>query len=479
MSIAELVVKGIRWNTVGVAVSNAIQLVQVVVLGRFLLPAEFGIISALTIVSLYAGTVSSGGFSNAVIQESDLDSAQVSTLFWINLTIGFGLALLLVLASGGLATFFGIASAKYFYALALVFLFSGVAQLFSAVLQRQMMFRLLVVIEIITALFSFGLLVALLMFGYGVWAYVAGLTLRAVLNCCLKYLAMSREWSIGLQFDYGGSKKLVRFGLYQLGERLLDRFSLTVDRLVVASLLGPAALGQYHLALSLVRRPVRLVYASLGRVAYPAFAKANHEGRRLERLYSSLTKGVLLGLCPVLLFIAFGGKQLFSVLLGENWETAGNAAVILAIIALVKGVGNLGGSVILSKGRADVAFIWKVIWVILLTGVSWVGLAVNGLFGLLYGLLLLNVVAVVPWHWLVRWIGDISYVVFLKTLLPIGIATVLCSALLRLIPSFMPSGTSDTVVLAIFALTVAATFSATLWLMDRKDVQSFLQLVTR
>src|SRR5713101_3940429 len=68
-----------------------VNMAAMVVLARLLTPADYGLMSMVGVVTGFVGIFKDMGLSAATVQREKITAAQISTLFWINVTIGVGL----------------------------------------------------------------------------------------------------------------------------------------------------------------------------------------------------------------------------------------------------------------------------------------------------------------------------------------------------------------------------------------------------
>jgi PST family polysaccharide transporter len=71
------------------------------VLARLLTPKDYGVVAMVGVITGFVGVFRDGGLSTATVQRADITEAQISTLFWMNVTLGTGTALLLALLNKG------------------------------------------------------------------------------------------------------------------------------------------------------------------------------------------------------------------------------------------------------------------------------------------------------------------------------------------------------------------------------------------
>ena len=144
---------------------------SMVVMARLLVPEEFGIVGMVTAVTGILGMFIDLGLSSVTIQRSDITEEQISTLFWINMAVGATLGILSFAIAPVLVSFYR--EPRLFWvtaALGVGFVFNGASQQHNALLQRQMRFVALSVIEILTLLASIAVGIAMALGGFGYWA---------------------------------------------------------------------------------------------------------------------------------------------------------------------------------------------------------------------------------------------------------------------------------------------------------------------
>ena len=90
----------------------AIQSIATVVLARLLTPADFGLVAMVTAITGLGQAFADLGLSEATIQSEVVTQTQVSTLFWVNVGIGFVLMLLTAGSAPALAWFLRRAAAQ-------------------------------------------------------------------------------------------------------------------------------------------------------------------------------------------------------------------------------------------------------------------------------------------------------------------------------------------------------------------------------
>jgi PST family polysaccharide transporter len=125
-----------------------LRLGSLMVLARLLAPKDFGLVGMVTAFTGVLSLFRDFGLSAAAVQRDNVTQEQVSTLFWINMLVGGILAVLALAMAPAIAAFYheprliGVTAV-----VAAGFLFNAAGVQHSALLQRQMRFTALAVIN--------------------------------------------------------------------------------------------------------------------------------------------------------------------------------------------------------------------------------------------------------------------------------------------------------------------------------------------
>ncbi len=147
---------------------------SLMVLARLLGPKDFGLVGMVTAFTGVLELFRDFGLSSAAVQRTTVTDEQISTLFWINISVGALLGLLAAAVAPAIAAFYheprlvGVTSV-----LAAGFLFNAAGVQHSALLQRQMRFTALAVISVVSLMVGTAIAISGAKAGYGYWALVA------------------------------------------------------------------------------------------------------------------------------------------------------------------------------------------------------------------------------------------------------------------------------------------------------------------
>ncbi len=394
---------GVKWTTVSTIIVTVLQLLQLSILTRFLAPTDFGLMAIVMVVTGFSQAFLDMGISNAIIYKQTITSEQLSTLYWLNVVMGCILFALISAASPLVSLFYKEPElTKLIILVGLTFLIQPFGQQFMVLWQKEMRFAEMSKIDIVSKLLSLVVSVFSAYFGSGVYALVYG-TLAAAMSQTILFVAMGlKEHRPQLLFRWGEIRDFVGFGAYQMGERTVNYFNLQIDVIIIGKLLGTEALGVYNIAKQLIMRPSQIVNPIITKVTFPAMAKVQNDMATLKRVYLQTINYLSSVNFPVYAMMIVLTPEIVFFLFGAKWMAAVPIVQVLSMYGAVRSTGNPIGSLLLAKGKANLAFYWNLVLLFYVP----VGIAFasqRGLLAVSWMLVALSVSLIIPgWYLLVR-----------------------------------------------------------------------------
>ena len=156
------------------AIRFLLRITSLVFLARLLMPEDFGLVGMVTSVTGILGLIKTAGLSTVTIQRITISEDQISTLFWLNVAIGTILTILTFAMAPVISAFYH--EPRLFWvtiALASGFLFTGASAQHQAILQRQMRYTTLSLIDIASLAAGVAVGIVMAVAGLGYWALVS------------------------------------------------------------------------------------------------------------------------------------------------------------------------------------------------------------------------------------------------------------------------------------------------------------------
>ena len=311
------------------AANFLLRLGSLMVLARLLGPKDFGLVGMVTAFTGVLNLFRDFGLSAASVQRATVTEEQTSTLFWINMLVGALLGLLAVAMAPAIAAFYREPRLLWVtVVLAAGFLFNAAGVQHSAILQRQMRFTALAVINTVGLIVSTALAIGGAKAGYGYWALVVmtvTLPLSITVGCWL-----ATAWVPGMPRRRSGIRSMMRFGGTLTLNGLVAYVAYNLEKVLLGRFWGADAIGLYGRAYQLVNIPTDNLNSAVGEVAFPALSRVQDDPNRLKRYFLKGYSLVLSFTVPITLVCALFADDVILVLLGPKWK---EAAVIFRLLA--------------------------------------------------------------------------------------------------------------------------------------------------
>ena len=310
--------RGVAWTAGARWASQGLNWVAWLVVARLLSPEDYGLVGMAAIYLGLVTLLSEFGLGTAVLAVRELSGEQLSQLNGLAVIVGLASLLASCAVAIPLGHFFRAPQLPpVVAAMSATFVITSFKTVPFALLQRDLRFKALALIDL-----SQALLVAISMVGFAVagfryWTLVCGALLGALISttAVLRLKRLPLAWprptaltrATTLSFD-------VLIG------RLCWYASANADFLVAGRVLGKAALGFYNVGWTLASVPVDKITTLVAQVT-PAFLAAVQRDRvALRRYVLGITEGIALITFPLALGLALVSRDLVLVILGSKWE---------------------------------------------------------------------------------------------------------------------------------------------------------------
>jgi len=380
-------VRGGAVTMVAQAVKFSLQMCSTVVLARLLTPQDYGLIAMVTIVTGFVMMFKDMGLSMATVQRAEINHAQISTLFWINVILSLGVMLVTAALAPAIAWFYHEPRLTWItLALASAFIFGGLTVQHQALLRRQMRFGALAVVEIVSMLAGIVTAIIAALYEAGYWSLVLMQLATAITSAIGVWVACG--WRPSLPpVRRSGVRPMLAFGGHLTGFSFVNYFARNADNLLIGKFWGPGPLGLYAKAYNLLMLPLRQINAPLSAVAIPALSRLQNEPEQYRNYYLKAISIIALVTMPFVMFLIVMSKDVIQLILGPQWVEAAPIFTFLGVAALLQPIANTSGWLFISQGRANHMLQWGLIGGILaivsiVIGLPWGALGVAACYAI-------------------------------------------------------------------------------------------------
>jgi O-antigen/teichoic acid export membrane protein len=323
---------------------------SIMVLARLLTPKDFGLFAMVTTVIGYLRVFKDAGLSTATVQRESITHAQVSNLFWINVAISGAISLILAAGSPIIAWFYREPRlVPITLVLSSTFLLSGLTIQHTALLNRQMRFKAIALIQVGSMLIGVAVGIGMAELNYSYWALVVSNLVTVAATVPLTWFAI--PWRPRAPSRLSGTGPLLSFGANLATGGFIYSLARGADGLLIGRLYGADSIGLYSRASALLNRPMDQFLAPISSVFVPTLSRVQTQPERYRRtflrayeamaLVSSLGTGLLLALA----------RPLTLVVLGPKWEQAAAIFAGFTIAALYAPLASASTWLFASQGR--------------------------------------------------------------------------------------------------------------------------------
>ncbi len=348
-SIVTRIARSVRWAFLESVLSAVASLGTMLVLARFVGPAEFGRAGIAVAVSVIVQVALLGGMPNALVRTPSGHTRLTDAAFWAMTAIGLAGTGLTCVA--GLITAYGIGDPRLGALIAvqgITTLALGVAAAPTGLLLRKMRTRALVNRTALSKLAGLAVSVALALTGFGAWAVVLGNVAAQGVGAA-QLLATMRRPRLHLRDPLLG--EALKVGLMSGVQQSLGTVAMRGFIVAFGAVYGAHAVGLFNFASRLVEESGGLVISTLRRVTVTSFAAAKRQGLDLRPLFVRGTNVIAYVTAPLFLGGAAVAHDVVRLFFGEQWLGAVPALQLMLVMWVLRSTRMLVNAIMIVDGQ--------------------------------------------------------------------------------------------------------------------------------
>jgi O-antigen/teichoic acid export membrane protein len=372
-SLRSSVGRAMSWKALSQVVGQVTSLVVLVILAHELGPHAYGLAGMVLVFSTLVFVFADVALGSALIQRSELDVADLDTVFWFSAATGLlftGAALGL---AGVVARFFGDPEvAPLIRAFSPTFFVTALSTVPYAVLARELDFKILELRKMGAALLAAVVAVAMAFSGAGAWAIIAQQLTFATASTVLVWGLGS--WRPRLRLSGARLRRMSGFSLDVFGTRILFYVERNLDNTLVGRFLGPSALGIYALSYNLMLVPLERIGGPMAEVLFPAFARISGDLPRMRDAWLRAVRLLTAIVAPAMLLLIALAPDVVPVVMGSQWHAAVPVVQLLAWVGLHQSLQRFNSSVLQAVDKTRGLLVYAIVTVTVCTAGLVVGL---------------------------------------------------------------------------------------------------------
>ena len=332
-SLSQPGVSAVRWSLLSSGARFGLQLVAQVLLARLLGPEVFGVFAIGLVLLTFANFISGFGFSWSLLQRQQLREEDIRFAWTWQMLAGLAAGALLLGLAPWLAQVFRSPQAEDVIRwLSLACVLQAAAAPSTYLLQRALDFRAVGLVQLGSYTVGYiGVGLPMAWQGAGVHALVAAWLVQSAVALAASHALAPHPLKPLLWYPAAG--QVMRTGRAVFLTNLVNWGLNNLDRLLIARLLNPSALGLYNVAYNLATVPNQLLLGALQPAFMAAGARLQDERPRLSGAYLQIVATLLVLGVPAFAVCALLSPDLVALLYGRAWE--GSGAVLALLFAFM------------------------------------------------------------------------------------------------------------------------------------------------
>jgi PST family polysaccharide transporter len=331
-SLTARVARGAGFIVAGRAVMGLLGFLNTIIVARFLLPEDFGIVAIGLGAMQILVNVSDIGVSQAVIKFRDASRNDLDTLFTLSLIRGLVIAALLVGAAPFAADFYEDPRVFWVFAgCALYPLFTSFINPKFFEFERDLDYSKEFIATVLFKLAGVAVSIAIAVLYRSYWAMILGLAANGFVQTLLSYVMRPYRPRLTLT----SFRKVFGFSGWLTGVGIMSALSNKLDPLVIARVMGAGGAGHYFMGTQLAELPTREIAFPAARAIYPGFSELQSSPVRMRDAYLRGVEALAAIATPAAIGFALVARDLIPLLLGDKWAAA---IPVIEIITPVMGL---------------------------------------------------------------------------------------------------------------------------------------------
>ena len=360
--------KNVSWQSLSVASQAAIQILMMSVFARHVSPHEFGILAVANIYLAFVTLFSTDGISAFLVHEEELKDETVGLVFVVSTLVASLLLALSWLLAGHIAMFFESKnSALFIKVLSFILVVNAVTLPLEALKQRSKNFSFIAKVNICSFIFGYFLIGLIGVFAnWGIWAIVSA-TVGQSLTKFFLFIVLSNPHLSNKNIKMGPAMhKLKSFALSMTSIKLLQYFSVNIDRMVAGKKLGVEDLGIYQMYNQIITLPSRYVGNITDTAIFSHMARLRNDPVKAKSIHVTSLQNVFIIIFPAVILLSYFSTEFIGIFLGVDWLIHSTVFSVLVVSVVFRLLYRINNSAIRAFGDLKNSLLVNVLFLLLL-----------------------------------------------------------------------------------------------------------------
>ena len=391
--------RSFKWSTITEILARLISPVLNAVLAHILIPEEFAPLTAVNMVLTFSEIFVESGFRKYLIQHKFADEEDYnnhfSTAFWTNLLFSVFVMSCIMGFSKPIASF--LKNDKLWKCLmvsSVIVPLYATSGLYNSKLQKQLQFKKLFYVRIVTSLIPLFVTIPLALAGMGYWSLIIGNVAMAFAQTVVLFFVGKNK----LLFHFSKTElaSMFRAAIWTILDGLVIWATSWVELFLIGRYMSDYYLGLYNNSISIVNNLSGIITASAVPVLYVGLSKLKDDDEQFSDLFNKTQRIIMLFFIPMGLGCFLYSNIIVSLLLGSKWMEASRIIGVVAITSFLRTVYiGICSDAYRAKGHFYIPFVFQMVDLLILIPVCYLA-SQRGFWMLVYVRALIRLDLIVP-----------------------------------------------------------------------------------
>jgi O-antigen/teichoic acid export membrane protein len=395
---------GLFWGSISNGVQQLISVVFGIYLARILNPDDYGLVGMLAIFTGIAAIIVNSGFSVALTNKKDANEDDYNAVFWFTFWVGLFLYSILFFSAPLIARFYGRPELTGLSrVLFLSFFLGGISTVSYTILFKKLMVKQQALIEITSFLIACITGLCLALRGFAFWALAIQAVIYIALSSLLRFIIV--PWKPALTFRFSPLKQMFSFSFKLFLTQIFMQINAHFFSVILGKFYNAVQVGYYSQGQKWMAMGSSFVNGTITSVTQPVLVQMNKDKpRQINALRKLMRFGAFISF-PLMLGLAFVGKEFIIVAIGDKWLPAVPFLQLFCIWGAAGFLGTLFANLINTYGKSNI-YMRVNIMIGLLQLVTVACMYSFGVFPMVTGYIIINFIGLLIWqHYVYQLIG--------------------------------------------------------------------------
>lgn len=353
ISMRNKTINNTAWKFAERIIAQGVSLIVSIVLARLIAPADYGIVSIVTIFFTFANVLISGGLNTALIQKKDADIEDYSSVLYVSVAISIIIYWILFFSAPIISELYQKNElTSIIRVMGIILPITAIKSIFCAYISSSLQFKKFFFATIGGTIFSAIIGIKMAYAGYGAWALVAQQMVNTFVDTSI--LLLSTRLKFVLKMNWTKFKILFNYGWKVLVSSLIDTAYNQLCPLFIGVRYSSADLSYYNRGQTFPNTLTSTVNSTLAAVLFPVLSKVQDDKQRMlgyTRLFIRISSYLVF---PLMLGFFSVSDNFVSVILTDKWLPAAMYIKIFCISSMFIMIATGNCETIKAMGRSDV-----------------------------------------------------------------------------------------------------------------------------